>query len=388
MQLKRPAFSYLMASCAHQQWLRLSEDEDSFVLQYGSRLYNITDALPHPARQYPSLISFIGKRSKARALRALFPGSGISGCRRSGIANICVDQTSTNSDYPILVTDSSPEYTHSNPRVKEACHETITHHVSWSDDGNGSPTQQDLVYHVHARLLSLFTDVLCIFADDCGGIDMVAELLAVWTAIGSASSLPSSVRPRLVVVTSIHGTDFHSEALRFRLRVLSNSTFSDSFASLNIVNVLRLGRTRRENFSGLGEVLGEEIRAARLERVNTHTLFSMVHLTAFFDMALRDFAASPRYTFDFIRRTREDNPVPPNFQRHLASFMALCSEQKLPESILWDFIASAIVLDCFPPDMHCKCRTATAADMLTRVSVQSIRSLSHHLSTGVSPRNS
>jgi hypothetical protein len=343
-----------MASCAHQQWLRLSEDENGFVLQYGTRLYNITDALPHPARQYPSLISFIGKRSKARALRSLFPGSGISGSRRFGIANICVDQTSANSDHPILVAESSPEYTPSNPRVKEACHETTTHHVSWPDNGNGSPTQQDLVYHVHARLLSLFTDVVCIFADDSGGIDKVAEQLAVWTAIGSASSLPSSVRPRLLVVTSISGIDFHSEALRFRLRVLSDSTFLTTFSSLNVVNVLGLGRARRENFSGLGQVLSEEIRTARVERVNTHTMFSMVHLTALFDMALKNFAASPRRTFDFIRYSREDNPVPPNFQRHLTSFTTLCAEQSLPDSILWDFIASAIVLDCFPPDMHCK----------------------------------
>jgi hypothetical protein len=138
--------------------------------------------------------------------------------------------------------------------------------------------------------------------------------------------------------------------------VLSDSKFPDSFSSLNVVNVLGTGRARRANFSGLAAVLGDEIRTARLERVNTHTLFSMVHLTAFFDMALRDFAASPRSTFNFIQRSREDNPVPPNFQRHLVSFMNSSSDQKLPESILWDFIASAIVLDCFPPDMHCKCR--------------------------------
>ena len=168
--------------------------------------------------------------------------------------------------------------------------------------------------------------MLCIFAQDCGGIDKVAERLAAWTAIGSASSLPPSVRPRLLVVTSINGNDFHAEALRFRLRVLSDSKFSDLFSSLNVVNILGLGRAQRGDFSGLGEILGEETRAARRERVNTHTLFSMVHLAAFFDMALREFTASPRQTFDFIQHTREDNPTPPNFQCHLASFMTLLSK--------------------------------------------------------------
>ena len=375
-----------MALCAHQQWLRLNDNENGFVLQYGNRLRNIADSLPHPSTQYPSLISFVGKRLKTRALRALFPRSDLSSCRRSGIANICADPTSTGNDYPTLIADSSPEYTISNPRVKETCHETTTHQVSWACEDHGSPTQQDVADLVHARLLSLFTNVVCIFAQDCGGIDKVAEQLATWTKNGSASSLPASTRPRLLVVTSVHGPDFDSEALRFRLRVLSDSKFPASFSSLNVVNVLGTGRARRGNFSGLAAVLGDETKATRLERVNTHTLFSMVHLTVFFDMALRDFTASPWSTFDFIQRSREDNPVLPNFQRHLVSFMNLCSDQKLPESILWDFIASAILLDCFPPDMHCKYRRLKARDMLTRLSVQSIGSLPNPLSSSLPPR--
>ena len=343
-----------MASCAHQQWLRLNKDENGFVLHYGNRLQNVTDSLPNPVQQCPSLILFVGKQSKARALRDIFPGNSISSCRSSGIANICVDPTTVDNDYPTLIADSDPERTQSSLRGKDVCHETITHAVAWSDEEDGPLTQQGLVDHVHARLLSLFTHVLCIFAQDCGGLDRVAEQLATWTALGSASSLPGSVHPRLVIVTSVPGADFHSEVLRFRLRVLSDPKFPDSFSSLQVVNVLGPSRAPRGNFSGLAAVLSDETSAARRERINTHTLFSMVHLAAFFHMALRDFARSPRRTFDFIHRTREDSPVPPDFQRHLASFMALCSEQQLPESILWDFIASAIIMDCFPPDMHCK----------------------------------
>jgi hypothetical protein len=59
----------------------------------------------------------------------------------------------------------------------------------------------------------------------------VAEQLAIWIAIGSASSLPGSVHPRLLIVTSVPGADFDSEVLRFRLRVLSDPEFPDSFNS-------------------------------------------------------------------------------------------------------------------------------------------------------------
>jgi hypothetical protein len=92
----------------------------------------------------------------------------------------------------------------------------------------------------------------------------------------------------------------------------------------------------------------------RAERVNTHTLFSIIHIAAFFDTALRQFAASPLQTFDFIRCAREDYPVSPDFQYHIAIFMSLYSRYGVPDNILWDFIASVIVLDSFPPDIYSK----------------------------------
>jgi hypothetical protein len=142
------------------------------------------------------------------------------------------------------------------------------------------------------------------------------------------------VHPWLLVATSVLRAEFHANVLHFRLRVLSNPKFADSFSSLNVLNILGSSRASRYDFSALEAVLCDETSAARLERVNTHTLFSMVHVATFFDMALRDFARSPRHTFDFIQRTREGNPVPPAFQHHLTSFINLCSEQKLPKSIL------------------------------------------------------
>ena len=344
-----------MAPCTHQQWLRVHRDENGFVLQYENRLGNITNSLSRPAKQYPSLILFIGKQAKSRALRALFPGNSISNCRKYGIANICADPATAQADYPILIADSIPDYAQTNLRGKAICHETTNHPVAWPDESS-PPTHQGLVDHLHAKLLSLFVDVLCIFAQDCGGLDGVADRLTSWTTLGSGSSLPKSTRPRLLVVTSLPGHAFDSEILRFRLRMLADPKFGESFSSLNLVNIL--GSTRypsRALFTGLGEVLHHETSIARVERVNSHTLFSMIHITAFFEIALGSFATSPRRTFDFIKSSREGNPVSFNFVNHLKSFMSLSHKHKLSENILWDFISSAIVLDSFPPDMHSKC---------------------------------
>ncbi|KFY68725.1 hypothetical protein V496_00869 [Pseudogymnoascus sp. VKM F-4515 (FW-2607)] len=171
--------------------------------------------------------------------------------------------------------------------------------------------------------------------------------------IGPASSLEHPILPRLLIVTNISGDDFALEALRLQLKLLSYPGFSDSFSSLNVINVLGAsGHTPRGHFSALEQVLKEEIRLQRAARVNTHTLFSMAHIAAFFDLALQNFAKSPLSTFSFIHASRDDFKVSPNFPQHLRSFMSVLADKKLPSHFAWEFIASAIVLDAFPPDMH------------------------------------
>ncbi|CZT53522.1 uncharacterized protein RSE6_15143 [Rhynchosporium secalis] len=106
-----------------------------------------------------------------------------------------------------------------------------------------------------------------------------------------------------------------------------------------------------EHFSALAEVLQQETRLLRTEKVNSQTLFSMIHITGFFDAALRQFAISQK-TFDFIQCAREESPVSRSFQHHISTFMGLCFKHHIPASMIWDFIASVIIYDNFTPDMH------------------------------------
>ncbi|OBT70551.1 hypothetical protein VF21_10421, partial [Pseudogymnoascus sp. 05NY08] len=222
-----------MPPCSHFQWLRIREDHTSFVLQYGNRLNNIANALPSPSAQYPSVVLFIGKTLKSKVLRALYPQNEVATCRKFGIANICIDSTTANEEHPVLLAESVPDYLQAKTRGKQTCHDTSHHHVSWpSVECNGLQRQQ-FIDHVQARLLSLFSDVLCLFAQDYGGLDAVAETLIAWATIGPASSLEHPIRPRLLIVANIPGNNFASEALRLQLKVLSHHGFSDSFSSLN-----------------------------------------------------------------------------------------------------------------------------------------------------------
>ncbi|MAD81884.1 MAG: hypothetical protein CL912_02880 [Deltaproteobacteria bacterium] len=343
-----------MTLCSHQQWLRIHQEGNEFILQDGNRLGHIAKSFPRPAKQYPSLVHFIGTQNKSRALRAIFPENSISNCRKYGVANICADLKTSLSDYPILIAESTPDHVQANLRGKLVCHETTNNPVAWQDDESGHCTAQSLADYLHARLLSMFVDVLCLFAEDYGSLDHLAERLASWTTLGSASSLPTNTRPRLIVITSIPGHTFNAEALRFRLTVLSHPKFAGSFASLKLVNVLGSKNRSSTLFSGVEEVIRHDINLARIERGNAHAMFSMVHIARFFASALHNFCTSPRHTFDFIKSSRESNPLSPNLENHLRSFLRLSLEHMLNDSILWSFISSAIMLDFFPPDMHCK----------------------------------
>ena len=75
------------------------------------------------------------------------------------------------------------------------CYEQKTISLVWV-----LPQNYTITHTLHARLISLFSDVICIFADDLGGLEKVADYLVVWVRMGDPSSLPTNVHPRVVIM--------------------------------------------------------------------------------------------------------------------------------------------------------------------------------------------
>ena len=142
-----------MTLCTHQYWLRIYQDETDVGVQYTNRLHHIPASLPHPTKQRPSLLFFLGKQFKTRALRTLYPGNTISNCRNYGTANICLHSATQTDDHPILVAETSPDVVQVKLRGKTTCHEVINHSVGWLDETT-QQKQQHLTHHVLAKLCS------------------------------------------------------------------------------------------------------------------------------------------------------------------------------------------------------------------------------------------
>ncbi|SMY30092.1 unnamed protein product [Zymoseptoria tritici ST99CH_1A5] len=118
--------------------------------------------------------------------------------RPEGLVNLYIDTCSIAQEYPLLLVDTDPSL-EVQPRLLQhvSCHEIKTHRIDW--DCPPDFCFQDVLL---ARLVFLFADVICIFADDVGGLAGAGGHLLAWSRCGSASSLRSQVRPRVIVVTS------------------------------------------------------------------------------------------------------------------------------------------------------------------------------------------
>ncbi|KAK3167631.1 hypothetical protein OEA41_010758 [Lepraria neglecta] len=303
-----------------------------------------------PDKQFPSMIFFVGRQSKDAALREIFPNNNIRRGNRDGVVNLRLDSSTFSSDTPLLFADGDPR-AHIPPRLGGAtCHKDRTLPLAWS-----ATQDQSVLHSVYARLVAIFSDVVCIFAEDLGGLDGVARFLTGWIEQGDASTLPTSVRPRVIIVVrdeeaaATHGI-LQMADLRFKLQ--DHEARAKVFSSISLMHlagehISPLARHRR-----LKEVLLAEVEISRVERIEQRVHFSAVHFEAFFSCAIHHLAKSTDQPFDFIESTRLQNQVQHDYSDHIATFVALSTDVFISYGSLTSFIASSILMDAYPPRMH------------------------------------
>ena len=343
-----------MSLCNHITWLQLAGREQ-YYLHYGERLTNILDELTEPSVQYPSTVLCLGRKVRDLALRHIFPRNNLRRIQQSGTINIRTDSSTISSEYPIWFADSDPLTVVPESIGIPQCHENISKELLWASPQGYSPL--DLVY---CKLIFPFTNVICVFADDLGGLGAVATMLSKWIDLGAASTSSESVKPRVLIITtedtfSTTHNILEMESLREKLQqekaaISRRSSFS-SFLVLRLppADVSQLARHRR-----LKEVLLEELDKHRLERVKSRALFSGTHFQALFRIALSQFSKTIESPFDFITASRVDDPVDGSFEQHLCEFLYLGNQRYIPYTLLAPYVASCILLDAFPPKMHSK----------------------------------
>jgi hypothetical protein len=360
-----------MRSDQHTLWLEPYLHDNEVALQKTPRLTNLTNQ----TYGEPSLLLFIGKTSKSKALRWLTtPLRSKRSGRNCGEIHLRLDAgaRSVHGSRPLIFADGPiPNVAHNNRGFDSSVDlECPSQHLPWigSDLNNALSS-------IYARLLSPFTDVVCLFMADFGEVAKVADFIAVWLSVFKSSSLSSTCLPRLLIViedptTPRPGKCWETHWKTRFLRLLRNKTtrqFGHAFSHLAVHNLFTNDQIREKfHYLSLKDRLLNESDIVRALRIEERMHFNGKHFNAFFDYAYDHFVLNTEKPFNFIRASRLKNPVPSDVKRHFSKFLKhFPSSQELNEIAL-PIVASSILLDGFPPGMHRKLSNPSKSiDMLT-----------------------
>lgn len=287
----------------------------------------LVEGLPNPDNQYPQLWAFLGSAQKKEHLRDLFPGSA-STRADSGTIRLRGDEATEASDTPILFADGDPWNASVLPGSTLSRGDRrydFEYHV-------GGPTE--VIHGLYSRVLFLFADVVCIFAEDVPrGTDLTAL-----TKHCPADGLPIWARPHLIIVTcgscptwcATGGSALRSEAFSAVTILPSKSTQGD-----------------------LKELLANCSREVRQLRMQVIGHLSGVQLQGFLRSAIACLATTHNYTYNFVRASRTQG-IPVDLGDSISDFYRRCMDIKLPDLDAARFIASALMMDHYSPEMPCE----------------------------------
>ena len=125
------------------------------------------------------------------------------------------------------------------------------------------------LYNVlHACLFCLFTDVVCIFADDFTDFNQVIQLLVSWAAADSASMHFNQIWSRVVI---IRRGDEASPSLIYDLLKMENlqqslhqASLMEFFSSIKVLHLTAEQISLLASFQQLKELLWREVDKMRL----------------------------------------------------------------------------------------------------------------------------
>ena len=310
------------------------------------RLARIVAEMAGPERQHPALCVFLGCGHKDAALQQLYPRNNIKRHNSNARIQLRYDIASWESPRPILFADGDPGY---NPRPN---------HLSVDEDGQkhliswGCVSMESALLVIWSRLVFLFTDIVCIFADDFPGLSHVAKFLLACVEMQSASSLPTTVRPRVIVIVSPAETiAAQTEQFYQQLHGVSYRSLLETFSAVNVVQLADTCLSDMTRYERLRAMIFKQLDDTQTVRHDFRVVPNTIHLEGLFHYAIRHTAADIQQPFNFVKATRARRMTPTHLGGHLTHYqeiggrVGLCYKQLAPS------IASALLIDHYVPDM-------------------------------------
>lgn len=332
-----------MSRCDHISLLRITEDKEVCLLD-DDWLNRVMQLMINSFAQYSSLQFFIERKAKDLTLFKLFSHNNVQRDHqdRNCVINLRLDVSFISCNRSILFVDSDSLFVIYRNHEAVSCHRTNSYSVFWVITLNHS-----LYDILHAWLFFLFTDVICIFADDFKNHRSVTDRLNTWATIEFAFDLLREIRSRVVIVAFDQVKKLRRNKQFWSIVNTRNFFFSIELLYLPEDYLSPLARYHR-----LKDTLLRQANEIRWLRISKHYLFSAVHMSRLFSQALQHTVDSVNQPFSFIRASREGNEITEDYSDHLLTFFKLGARCEVPYSSLISFVASSILMDAYPPNMH------------------------------------
>jgi hypothetical protein len=334
-------------------WLDLVHDSTGWALVDTGRMDRIVQDMSHPATQYPSLVYFLGNGNRVPALRSLFPQNNITRRGPAGLARLHLSTTTASTEHPIWFAESGfhdSTANHVDGRLASA-----DHHRHYPLPTMAGGSVMDLKHHIWRRALFPWTSVLCLFVDGSAELQAAHDLLdrsPTEIHAGRHPAPASSTAMRVIMVLTDPRAEYRTDPWEGL-----PSAFPDPDAPDPAISILDL-RDRhdlspRAAFEPLRRTLLDQIQISRDQRMQQGLLFSARHLNYLWNRTLGGGQLiTPQARIDCLQIAREQLAVDPSLGHRLAEFLAHASQTGCSPHDIHMVIASALLMDAYPPGMH------------------------------------
>ncbi|KYG40789.1 hypothetical protein M433DRAFT_8482 [Acidomyces richmondensis BFW] len=318
----------------NQNWTQVFFDKQrsKWCLAQLQRLRTLVDSLSRPGDQRPQTVLFCGDQKRNEALSSLFPTiweARIGG--DAGGISIHADAQTVEANAPLFLAVSNPM------KISSGFSEDVDFEsVIWHQGGENE--WMGLNDAIHSRLLFLFTDVVCVFADDLGGIKPAVDLVERWWAAcdGRPSQHPEGVWPTVIIFATDHNEDRFSQPHEVVDKRAGPSSRQQTLALI---------KTAEQCSSKTLQSFLEEAWDRRARRGN---LFPASQLPDLFQAATKHLAGTRDIPFSFTISSY--NPTKA-YLHSLIAWLKL-SVPHLGEHVALDMVGSAILFEAYPPEGH------------------------------------
>lgn len=346
-------------------WLDLVSDSTGWTLVDTGRLGRLVKGMSHPSTQFPSVVYFAGNGSRIKALRALFPHNNITRRGPAGLARLHLSTRTANTHHPVLLVESSLSSI-SGIGESDLCRWSSENLQRYRILQDGSQRVPEIQQQVISQMLLPWTNLFCVFVDTHSEIRDACQLLNRHRRTVTIGSEPTTGSMRIVIIlTAAEGSELEDISEVFH-QLQSSGISSKDITVLDLRD--RYGLSPTIAFEPLRRLILDGTQEIRAEQNREGLSFSATHLNTLWTRTLRlEIGSSDATVLDCLEVARENQRLNNITTECLVEFIRQASNHPCSKDKIHVFIASALLMNAYPPGMHGEYRIPHGVPSLNQV---------------------